>query len=144
MSRRAARLLVALTLPVLLVACASTPMPQTDPSLPNSPLQECPGTPNCERLSLAYEASAADLRAAAIGALEDLGPAELDANAEVLHAVYRAFVFKDDVHIAIASTGNGSVLHIRSASRVGRSDLGVNARRVSKYLKALDRRLGNA
>jgi uncharacterized protein (DUF1499 family) len=47
------------------------------------------------------------------------------------------FGFKDDVVIRITPTTQGSRLDVRSASRVGRSDLGTNARRITKYLKAI-------
>lgn len=42
--------------------------------------------------------------------------------------------FKDDIVVQIRSDANGSRLDVRSASRVGRSDLGVNAARIRKLL----------
>jgi uncharacterized protein (DUF1499 family) len=50
------------------------------------------------------------------------------------------FGFKDDIVIRVSpqSTGNGSRVDMRSASRVGRSDLGVNARRIRSYFKQFD------
>ncbi|MGE5285027.1 MAG: DUF1499 domain-containing protein [Actinomycetota bacterium] len=52
-------------------------------------------------------------------------------------ATTRWFGFKDDVVIRIVpSAGIGSRVDIRSVSRVGRSDLGTNARRVRAFLKA--------
>ena len=51
-------------------------------------------------------------------------------------ATTRWFGFKDDVVIRIApSADNGSRVDIRSVSRVGRSDLGTNARRIRAFLK---------
>ena len=51
-------------------------------------------------------------------------------------ATTRWFGFKDDVVIRIApSTGNGSRVDVRSVSRVGRSDLGTNARRIRAFLE---------
>ena len=47
------------------------------------------------------------------------------------------FGFKDDVVIRIAPSDHRSRVDVRSVSRVGRSDLGTNARRIQKYLKAL-------
>lgn len=49
----------------------------------------------------------------------------------------RFFGFKDDVVIRIKPAGAGSRIDIRSLSRVGRSDLGVNARRIRAYLARL-------
>ncbi|MBN8499814.1 MAG: DUF1499 domain-containing protein [Sphingomonadales bacterium] len=47
--------------------------------------------------------------------------------------------FQDDVVIRIAPTadGNGSQVDMRSVSRVGRSDFGVNAKRIRAFLKRL-------
>lgn len=42
--------------------------------------------------------------------------------------------FKDDVVIRLTPQGEGTRLDVRSASRVGRSDIGTNARRVRAYL----------
>lgn len=47
------------------------------------------------------------------------------------------FGFKDDVVIRITSEGTGSKVDVRSVSRVGKGDVGANARRVLAYLKAL-------
>ena len=47
------------------------------------------------------------------------------------------FGFKDDVVIRIAGTAGGSLLDVRSKSRVGRSDVGANAARIRRFLKAL-------
>jgi len=47
------------------------------------------------------------------------------------------FGFKDDIVVQIRADANGSRLDIRSASRVGRSDLGVNAARIRKFLALL-------
>jgi uncharacterized protein (DUF1499 family) len=47
------------------------------------------------------------------------------------------FGFKDDVVIRVRPDGAGSRVDIRSVSRVGRSDFGVNAKRVRKFQAAL-------
>jgi uncharacterized protein (DUF1499 family) len=47
------------------------------------------------------------------------------------------FGFKDDVVVRIRPDGNGSVVDVRSLSRVGRSDLGANAKRIRSYLDRL-------
>jgi uncharacterized protein (DUF1499 family) len=49
------------------------------------------------------------------------------------------FGFTDDVVVRVAPATNGSRVDIRSVSRVGRSDLGANARRIRDYLAALAR-----
>jgi len=45
--------------------------------------------------------------------------------------------FKDDIILRIQPAAQGSKLDIRSVSRVGRSDVGKNARRIRAYLKRL-------
>ena len=47
------------------------------------------------------------------------------------------FGFKDDVVIRVAAEGAGSRVDMRSLSRVGRSDFGVNAKRVRAFSSAL-------
>lgn len=48
------------------------------------------------------------------------------------------FGFKDDVVVRVAAAdGAGSVVDIRSVSRVGRSDVGANARRIEDFLGRL-------
>jgi len=48
------------------------------------------------------------------------------------------FGFTDDIVIRVAPVGAGTRLDIRSHSRQGRGDLGVNAARIRKYLAALN------
>lgn len=52
------------------------------------------------------------------------------------------FRFVDDVVIRVRGDADGSVIDVRSTSRVGVSDLGANARRI-RQLVSLIRRLGN-
>jgi uncharacterized protein (DUF1499 family) len=49
----------------------------------------------------------------------------------------RWFGFTDDIVIRITPSGSGSRVDVRSSSRLGRSDFGVNAARVRAYLGAL-------
>jgi Protein of unknown function (DUF1499) len=47
------------------------------------------------------------------------------------------FGFTDDIVIRITAAGERTLLDIRSVSRVGKSDVGTNARRIRSYLKRL-------
>ncbi|MBI3607562.1 MAG: DUF1499 domain-containing protein [Nitrospirae bacterium] len=47
------------------------------------------------------------------------------------------FGFKDDVVVRVSPTEIGSRIDVRSVSRVGRSDIGTNARRIRGYLAKL-------
>ena len=45
--------------------------------------------------------------------------------------------FKDDIVIRVTPAGAGSRVDVRSVSRMGRSDIGTNARRIRRYLAKL-------
>ncbi len=54
----------------------------------------------------------------------------------------RVFGFVDDIWFRVKLDDNALTrLDMRSASRVGRADLGTNARRIARFMKHLDRRL---
>ena len=56
-------------------------------------------------------------------------------------ATTRIFRFKDDVTIAIGREGNVTTVNIRSRSRIGKGDLGANARRIRDFQARLTGRL---
>jgi uncharacterized protein (DUF1499 family) len=51
------------------------------------------------------------------------------------------FGFKDDVVIRLVATEQGTAVDVRSKSRVGRSDVGVNAKRIRAFLATLEQKL---
>ena len=55
----------------------------------------------------------------------------------VAHATTPRMKFVDDVEITVEPAGAGSRIRVRSASRVGISDFGANARRIRAYLSRL-------
>ena len=122
------------------------------------PLPPCPNDPNC----ICSEAGAPEGRrvdpfplsatdgpgdpAAAWGAFKRAvgaigGTIETDEKF-TLHAVVRTPVlrFPDDLHARL--DGGAGVIHVRSASRVGRKDFGANRRRAEKLRAAYLRELG--
>lgn len=48
------------------------------------------------------------------------------------------FGFKDDVVVRVTPSAKGSRIDVRSVSRIGRSDLGANARRIEAYLHRIN------
>lgn len=56
----------------------------------------------------------------------------------------RLWRFVDDVTIRVAAKGGRTTVSVRSASRVGRGDLGQNARNIRAFLDALRRALPEA
>ena len=121
--------------------------PETPPaavmasSLPENPLPPCPASPNCVRQTRAFALPADTLFDRARQALEAIGPSTLEASPDTRHieAVFTVVFFKDDVALRIEPYQDGTVLHIRSASRVGYSDLGVNRRRVARFFRRLEK-----
>jgi uncharacterized protein (DUF1499 family) len=49
------------------------------------------------------------------------------------------FGFKDDIVVRLTPIAGRTVVDLRSVSRIGRSDVGTNARRIREYLAALSR-----
>ena len=66
-----------------------------------------------------------------------------DAAERVLHASAWVLLtpFTDDVTVRVEPVEGGSRVQVRSRSRVGKGDLGVNARRIRAFQRALDREL---
>lgn len=62
-----------------------------------------------------------------------------------IQAVFKVFLFRDDVTIQLAPSPADqqweTLLHIKSTSRKGYSDLGVNRRRISTFLKKVQQML---
>lgn len=50
-------------------------------------------------------------------------------------ATTKWFGFKDDMVVRITPDGSGSVVDVRSVSRVGQSDIGANAARIKRFLE---------
>lgn len=120
---------------------SSDPLPSAHP---DNPLPECPDSPNCERISRVYGVPADRLYASAQDALKSLELAALQFRPDSMRAsgVDRvALFFKDDLDVAVQSHEEGSILHVRSASRMGYDDLGVNRRRILRLLSTLDQEL---
>ena len=118
-------------------------MSNTDPVIP---LEPCPDTPNCHIESTSFDLPSDILFQDIETVIREMGVIEIQSNAEIgtIHAVFRIplFGFKDDVNITVEQDSTGrSTLHIRSASRVGYSDLGVNRRRVNRIFKKLNQKL---
>ncbi|WP_027966076.1 DUF1499 domain-containing protein [Halomonas halocynthiae] len=67
--------------------------------------------------------------------------ASVNANQIEATASTRWFGFKDDVIIRLTQAPQGVLIDVRSASRLGKSDLGTNAARIQTYLEALKARV---
>jgi uncharacterized protein (DUF1499 family) len=118
------------------------PQPAENPQLVNGKLRPCSGTPN----AVCSESTNPIVR---IDPLSFTGPSEqawaalrriVEANGGIVHAVEKEYLwstflvpvfgFVDDVEFRLSS--QEGVIHVRSSSRLGFSDLGVNRGRVEQ------------
>ena len=109
-----------------------------------NPLPPCPDSPNCIRITKEIDNTVDATFSVALRVLQDMEPATLNKSQKEwkLEAVFKVFLFRDDMVVQVnEKDSTSSYLHIRSASRVGESDLGVNTRRVKKFLKKLQSKL---
>jgi hypothetical protein len=85
------------------------------------------------------------VREAVVVAMEDLGWREISGSGGEVRAVVVSslFRFRDDVTVRLEEANGGTLVHARSASRVGRGDLAANARHLQDLLAALRRELAS-
>ncbi|MGH9350029.1 MAG: DUF1499 domain-containing protein [Vicinamibacterales bacterium] len=92
---------------------------------------------------LVVEIPAAQMFDRAVRAARDAGWDIVDVSADTwrIEAVDTTpfFGFKDDIVVRLTPIGGRTVVDVRSVSRIGRSDVGTNARRIREYLDALSR-----
>jgi uncharacterized protein (DUF1499 family) len=138
---------IVMTVLLIVLSCASNP-PKAQ--LVDGRLRACPNSPNCV-------SSEGDGTSSRIEPLTFQGPPEkawgnlketireMGGKIEEEHAGYlwatfttRLFRFVDDVEFRMVSIDG--IIHVRSGSRVGYSDLGVNRRRVEKLRTIFNRK----
>lgn len=106
---------------------------------PDSPDRRLRGRTYAVPFSRVWGAALEEARARGWTVLET-DPAAGELHAEARTPVWR---FTDDVWVRVSLDALGQTrLDVVSASRVGRGDLGTNARRIARFLHAVDRRLG--
>ncbi len=95
---------------------------------------------------LSVSQSASDVLAAAAELVRSNGwrLEQLDEKNGLLHgvAITKLFKFKDDLTVRVRSQGTGSLVDMRSSSRLGKGDFGANAERIESFFAALRARLG--
>jgi len=132
---------------LVLAACGGTRPATLGPTTAGR-LAPCPESPNCVSsydtdeehgiAPLAFSGDAARAWARLQAAVADESRVEVVTQTErYLHAEFTSFLFRfvDDVEFLLDE--QAGVIHCRSASRVGRSDLGVNRRRIERLRAAL-------
>ncbi|MFG6177878.1 DUF1499 domain-containing protein [Halomonas sp. THAF12] len=101
------------------------------------------GYPDLRPLDIAHPLP--EVHAAAEALARERGWENAAASEQRLEAVAttRWFGFKDDIVIRLTPTDAGTRVDMRSASRIGKSDLGTNASRIQNFLEALTARLSS-
>ena len=128
---------------LLLTGCSGV-APQL--GVDNGQLTPCPETPNCVSSQAESEqhgiepmraaGSSAAIKNRILETLDTLPRSEIvKADDDYIRAEFtsRIMRFVDDVEFYFPETGSDeTIIHVRSASRLGRSDLGVNRKRVEE------------
>ncbi len=123
---------------------------QTGTPAAAGPLAACPKSPNCVSSQagdpehaiapLTYTGSRADAVVRLKGALSGMKRTTIVAEKEdYLHAEAKSLLFRfvDDVEFYFPA--DEKMIHVRSASRVGHSDMGVNRKRVEEIRRRFDK-----
>ena len=131
----------------MLLSCAGT-LP-AHLATPVAELEACPSTPNCVSSASSEEASQIEPLRLAVApdaawqalrkAVSELPRTRVVTDQEgYLHAESRSALigYVDDLELMLRAD-DGEIIDIRSASRVGRSDLGVNRQRVESLRQVL-------
>lgn len=123
-----------------------------EPEAAGSPLPALSGPPNgYASAPLRLDAPPGLVRNTVRVSLENGGLYPLYGTPETITPTARGFdvvvalgPFRDDLSLAIEPEGAGSVVWVRSAARLGRSDLGVNRARTRRLLDDIARRVESA
>ncbi len=138
---------MALTACLTALGCAAASPSARTPGVVGNRLAPCPTSPNCvssqahdreQRVEpLRYDGEAAAALQRLVVLLQDMPRTRVvGRDATRVHAECTSLLFRfvDDVDFVLDDAAQ--VIHVRSASRVGYSDLGVNRRRVERIRSA--------
>jgi uncharacterized protein (DUF1499 family) len=133
-----------LALTLILMACSTNQTIKTVAS--GGRLPPCPESPNCVSslsqdeshyvVPLTYNSTVEEAREKLISVLNSMKRSDIvTAENDYIHATFTSFLFRfvDDVEFSFDH--EKKIIDVRSASRTGYSDLGVNRRRVEEIRK---------
>jgi uncharacterized protein (DUF1499 family) len=142
-------ILAAIVIAVIVVfggmSCAGRRPPQT--GLVRGQLRPCPSSPNCVSSEaekdksawiepLTFEGTPEDAWERLGAAVEKIGGKVQENKGNYLWATFTSTVFRFVDDLELRMDAENKVIHVRSGSRVGHSDLGVNRKRVEKLREA--------
>jgi len=129
---------------LLLVSCSGTKL--TGPGVKDGQLAPCPGSPNCvstraqdekHRMDpIRYTGTKEQAHLRLVKVITSMPRTKIVTDrGDYLHVVFtsRLFRFRDDVEFVLDDAEK--LIHFRSASRLGYSDLGVNRKRMEEIGK---------
>ncbi len=144
-------LIAVIALPCLLLGALSCAAKRPAIGLVDGKLRSCPSSPNCvssesdspaSRVEpLAFEGDAKVAWTALAATIKQMDGSIQESRDYYLWATFttKVFRFKDDLECRLDA--DNQVIHVRSGSRVGHSDLGVNRRRIETLREEFGRRL---
>ena len=111
----------------------------------SNPLPACPASPNCVRTQVVIPVDSASALRLANEVFEEMNAQtiEIDSDSGSINVVFKIPVFGwlDDMTILVDGDNEQCTIYLRSASRVGYSDLGVNGRRVRRFIRILNQKI---
>ena len=130
---------------MVLTACAAATPAVVESSVVTKTLPPCPDSPNCVSTQapradaqhfiepITYTGSAGDARQRLLDVIAAMPRTQIVTDEETyVHATFTSLIFRfvDDVQFVIDDATK--TIHFRSASRVGRGDMGVNRNRMEE------------
>lgn len=103
----------------------------------NLPFEPCPATPNCHIDYIDIRLSSDKGLGVVHRALKQIGARNVSIKRNTIESEFRVFIFTDDFKVNVEPLQNGCRIWVRSSSRIGRSDLGVNKRRVNLFFTTI-------
>ncbi|MBL7979645.1 MAG: DUF1499 domain-containing protein [Bacteroidetes Order II. Incertae sedis bacterium] len=107
-----------------------------------NPLPPCPNKPNCIRETRVFSSDRKQVFEAAFASIQRwngwLHRSQIvwqSTERGEITATFRIGIFTDDFQVALTEQYGQVYVHVRSASRLGHGDLGVNSRRVHTYFQ---------
>ena len=133
---------------VVLVVFSIASRKQPELGLLNGQLRPCPATPNCVCSEhqvegayiepLSYTGMAAEAWVKIKRVISETGGVVIIEEADYLRIFYETPLLRYVDDVEFRQDKNKQVIHVRSASRVGQSDLGTNRKRVEKIRTAFN------